>query len=77
MLACHTGLLGREPRADEPEKAEAAHRHPGVPGPQKSSFNAPRYSHPTKSEREALQELSEMVEQQKKAEREQRHREHP
>ena len=30
VLACHTDLLGREPRADEPEKAKAAQRHPGV-----------------------------------------------
>ena len=31
VLACHTDLLGRAPRADEPEKAKAARRHPGVP----------------------------------------------
>lgn len=30
VLACHTDLLGRQPRADEPEKAKAAQRHPGV-----------------------------------------------
>lgn len=30
VLACHTDVLGREPRADEPEKALAAQRHPGV-----------------------------------------------
>ena len=30
VLACHTDLLGRPPRDDEPEKAKAAQRHPGV-----------------------------------------------
>lgn len=30
VLACHTGLLGRPPRDDEPEKARAAQRYPGV-----------------------------------------------
>ena len=30
VLACHTDLLGRPPRAAEPEKAAAAQRHPGV-----------------------------------------------
>jgi hypothetical protein len=72
VLACHTDLLGRESRADEPEKARAAHRHPGVPGPEAPAFDAPRYSHPTKNQREALQELSEMAKQQKKAARDQR-----
>lgn len=72
VLACHTDLLGREPRADEPEKARAAHRHPGVPAPEKTSFDAPRYSRPTKSQRETLLELSELAKQQKKAAREQR-----
>ncbi|GAB3972882.1 hypothetical protein GCM10029978_051000 [Actinoallomurus acanthiterrae] len=30
VLACHTDLLGRPPRDDEPEKAKAAQRYPGV-----------------------------------------------
>ena len=30
VLACHTDLLGREPRTDEPQKALSAQRHPGV-----------------------------------------------
>jgi len=30
VLACHTDLLGRGPHADEPDKAQAARRHPGV-----------------------------------------------
>lgn len=30
VSACHTGLLGRPPRAGEDEKAQAAQRHPGV-----------------------------------------------
>jgi hypothetical protein len=72
VLACHTDLLGREPRGDEPQKAQAAHRHPGVAGPEEPAFEAPRYSHPTKSEREKLAELAEMAKQQKKAAREQR-----
>ncbi|MEY9932911.1 hypothetical protein ABH926_007562 [Catenulispora sp. GP43] len=66
VLACFTDLLGREPRADEPEKAQAAHRHPGVPGPEKPTFDAPRYSRPTKDERAKLDELAEMAKQQKK-----------
>lgn len=74
VLACHTELLGREPRADEPEKAAAAHRHPGVPGPQTPAFDAPRYSRPTKDEREKLDELAELAKQQKKAAREQQRR---
>lgn len=74
VLACHTDLLGREPREDEADKAQAAHRHPGVPGPQTPAFDAPRYSHPTKSEREKLQELAEMAKEQKKAARDQQRR---
>jgi hypothetical protein len=70
VLACHTDLLGRDPRADEPEKAKAAHRHPGVPGPEKPAFDAPRYSRPTKDERAKLDELAEMAKQQKKEARE-------
>jgi hypothetical protein len=30
VLACHTEVLGRQPRAEEPEKALTAQRHPGV-----------------------------------------------
>ncbi|MEV0408581.1 hypothetical protein [Actinoallomurus sp. NPDC050550] len=30
VLACHTDLLGRPPRDNEPEKAKAAQRYPGV-----------------------------------------------
>ena len=30
VLACHTDLLGRAPHPNEPDKAQAAHRHPGV-----------------------------------------------
>ncbi|MEY9904902.1 hypothetical protein ABIA35_001118 [Catenulispora sp. MAP12-49] len=74
VLACHTDLLGREPRADEPDKAQAAHRHPGVAGPEKPAFDAPRYSRPTKDERAKLDELAEMAEQQKKAARDQQRR---
>lgn len=74
VLACYTDLLGRQPRADEPEKAKAAHRHPGVPGPEKPAFDAPRYSRPTKSEREKLDELAAMADEQKKAAREQQRR---
>jgi hypothetical protein len=74
VLACHTDLLGREPRADEPDKAAAAHRHPGVPGPQKPAFDAPRYSRPTKGEREKFEELAALADEQKKAAREQRRR---
>ncbi len=72
VLACHTDLLGRESRADEPEKAKAAHRHPGVPGPEKPAFDAPRYSHSTRSQREAFHEVSEMANEQKQAEWDQR-----
>lgn len=77
VLACHTDLLGREPRADEPDKAKAAHRHPGVPGPRKTSFDAPRYSHPTKSERAAFDAASELVEQRKKERKKERGRKLP
>ncbi|MEY9930683.1 hypothetical protein ABH926_005330 [Catenulispora sp. GP43] len=74
VLACHTGLLGRQPRADEPDKAQAAHRHPGVAGPDKPAFDAPRYARPTKDEKAKLDELAEMAKQQKKAARGQQRR---
>jgi hypothetical protein len=40
VLACHTDLLGRQPRADEPEKAAAAQRHPGVSAASSSGTSA-------------------------------------
>ena len=81
VLACHTELLGRPARADEPEKAAAAQRHPGVSavtswgGP---GTDGPRYIQESKERRDEVSELLAQSKARKKAakeaEKEQRRR---
>lgn len=66
VLACHTELLGRPARADEPDKAGAARRHPGVPAPVSPSYT-PRYSRPSAQDREAFEEAAALADARKKA----------